>query len=55
MRHPKIFFKDYEKITTRSKEFSKTLDKLFNKEEMKLSVPNNLDNLTLIQVSIAIR
>ena len=51
--HPKRFYKDYEKIKTRSKELSKTLDNLFNEEELRLSVPQN--NMTLVQVSIAIR
>ena len=55
LHHPKRFFNDYEEIKRRSKELSKTLDNLFNEEDLKLSVPRNLVNTTLIQVSIAIR
>ena len=53
LHHTKRLYKDYEKIKTKSKELSKTLDNLFNEEELKLSVPQN--NMTLVQVSIAIR
>ena len=49
------FSKDFEEIKRNRKELSATLDNLFHREELKLNVPRDSSNMTVIRVSIAIR
>ena len=49
------FSKDFKEIKRNRKELSATLDNLFHREELKLNVPRDSSNTTVIRVSIAIK